>query len=47
MILISRRLVDIFNGFLYGLGSGVFAFGVGFFCGKITILGYSFAWIAT
>ena len=44
--MLSRRLVDFFNGFLYGVGSGVFAFGVGFLFGKITILGYSIAWIS-
>ncbi len=42
---ISRRLVDYANGFIYGLGSGVFAFGLGFLFGKITIMGYSLSWI--
>jgi|TARA_B100000749_G_C18174538_1_gene361269 hypothetical protein len=43
---LSRRLVDFFNGFIYGMGAGVFAFGVGFLLGKITILGHSIAWMA-
>ncbi len=43
---LSRRMVDFFNGFLYGVGSGLVFFGVGFLFGKITILGHSVAWIA-
>ena len=42
----SKKLVDFWSGFLYGVGTGVFMFGVGFLVGKITILGYSIAWIA-
>ncbi len=44
---ISRRVVDFFNGFLYGMGTGVLALIVGFMLGKITILGYSLAWITS
>jgi hypothetical protein len=45
-MLLSRRLVDFFNGVTYGIGVGIFTFIVGFLFGKISVLGYEIAWIA-
>ena len=45
IMVFSRRLSDVLNGFIWGVGSGCFAFGVGFLLGKITLCGYSVALI--
>jgi hypothetical protein len=45
-MMISRRCIDFLNGFLYGIGGGLLAFGAGFLWGKIAILGYKLTWMA-
>lgn len=47
MMAISRRVVDFVNGFIYGMGSGIFCFIVGFLAGKIVVYGYSVAWMSS
>ena len=39
--MVSRRIVDLFNGFVYGLSAGAFVFAVGFITGKVVVFGYS------
>ncbi len=39
----SKRLFDLWRGFCYGLGIGVFALLLGWLTGKIVIYGYSIA----
>ena len=48
----KRRLFDFLKGVVYGMGSGVVAFGCGYMLGKMVVLGFSTAmelqgWIAT